>query len=120
MATPSDERAAGHRTHGGDPESAVPPDLRAAQTPIKGRPVLGIGGPNSGTGSHTGQSALKLHRGISVIAFLLCVLVTVVFLRDDAPVPAIIFAVVALGCVGVFVWTTVQLRRATQNPTSEP
>ncbi|GAA4686674.1 hypothetical protein GCM10023215_22770 [Pseudonocardia yuanmonensis] len=122
MATPSDERAAGHRTHGGDPESASPPDVRAAATPIKGRPVLGIGGPNSGTGSHDGQSALKLHRGISVLAFLLCVLVTVVFLMDHAVVWAIVFAVVALACVGIFGWTSVQLRRATgtHDPGREP
>ncbi|MFR9801218.1 hypothetical protein ACL02T_02820 [Pseudonocardia sp. RS010] len=116
MATPSDERAVGHRTHGKDPEAASPPDVPAARTPIRGRPVLGIGGPNSGSGSHDGQSALKLHRGISVLAFLLCVLVTVVFLMDGALIPAIVFAVVALGCVGVFAWTSVQLRRATGTP----
>lgn len=112
MATPSDERAAGHRTHGGDPDSASPPDPRAAAGSIKGRPVLGFGGPNSGSGSHDGQSALKLHRGISVLAFLLCVLVTVVFLMDGALVPAIVFAVVALACVGIFAWTSSQLRGA--------
>jgi hypothetical protein len=112
MATPSDERAAGHRTHGGDPDSASPPHLRAAAASLKGRPVLGFGGPNSGSGSHDGQSALRLHRGISVLAFLLCVLVTVVFLMDGALVPAIVFAVVALACVGIFAWTTVQLRGA--------
>jgi hypothetical protein len=79
-------------------------------TEIQGRRVWGFGGPTSGSGSHDGQSALKLHRGISVIAFLLCVLVVVVFILDDSLVPAIIFAVVALGCVGIFAWTSAQLR----------
>ncbi|GAA4539999.1 hypothetical protein [Pseudonocardia xishanensis] len=78
---------------------------------VQGTRVWGFGGPTSGSGSHDGQSALKLHRGISVIAFLLCVLVVVVFLMDGAMVPAIVFAVVALGCVGIFVWTATQLRK---------
>lgn len=85
-------------------------DEREREPEIKGRRVWGFGGPTSGSGSHDGQSALKLHRGISVLAFLLCVLVVVVFILDGALVPAVVFAVVALGCVGIFVWTTTQLR----------
>lgn len=81
-------------------------------TEIQGTRVWGFGGPTSGSGSHDGQSALKLHRGISVLAFLLCVLVVVVFIMDGAMIPAIVFAVVALGCVGIFAWTVTQLRRA--------
>jgi len=78
---------------------------------IEGTRVWGFGGPTSGSGSHDGQSALKLYRGISVIAFLLCVLVVVVFIMDGAMIPAIVFAVVAVGCVGIFLWTMAQLRR---------
>jgi hypothetical protein len=85
-------------------------DEQPRETEIKGRRVWGFGGPTSGTGSHDGQSALKLHRGISVLAFLLCVLVVVVFLMDGVMIPAILFAVVALVCVGIFVWTGTQLR----------
>jgi len=91
--------------------SGDPRQDRTFATETVGPRVWGFGGPTSGAGSHDGQSALKLHRGISVIAFLLCVLVVVVFLLDGVLVPAIIFAVVALGCVGIFGWTTLQLRR---------
>ncbi|MCF7548772.1 hypothetical protein [Pseudonocardia sp. WMMC193] len=87
-----------------------PREARTRATEVRGRRVWGFGGPTSGSGSHDGQSALKLHRGISVLAFLLCVLVVVVFILDGALVPAIVFAVVALGCVGIFVWTSAQLR----------
>ncbi|GAA1834490.1 hypothetical protein GCM10009836_10920 [Pseudonocardia ailaonensis] len=93
----------------------VPPDPRAERTQATetvGTRVWGFGGPTSGAGSHDGQSALKLHRGISVIAFLLCVLVVVVFLLDGVIVPAIIFAVIGLGCVGIFLWCNLQLARA--------
>jgi hypothetical protein len=75
-----------------------------------GRGVLGIGGPDADEGAPDGQSALKLHAGISVIAFVLCVGVTAIFIFEGTMVPAIVFAVIALGCVGAFVWATTRLR----------
>ncbi|WP_181784019.1 hypothetical protein [Pseudonocardia pini] len=90
-------------------------EARTRATQVRGTRVWGFGGPTSGTGSHDGQSALKLHRGISVLAFLLCVLVVVVFILDGVIVPAIVFAVIALGCVAIFGWTSVQLRKPTDH-----
>jgi hypothetical protein len=75
-----------------------------------GRGVLGIGGPDADEGAPDGQSALKLHAGISVIAFVLCVGVTVIFILEGTMVPAIVFAVIALGCVGAFIWANLRLR----------
>jgi hypothetical protein len=75
-----------------------------------GRGVIGIGGPGADEGAPDGQSALKLHRGISVIAFVLCAGVTAIFILEGTIVPAIVFAVIALGCVGIFLWTNARLR----------
>jgi hypothetical protein len=75
-----------------------------------GRGVLGIGGPGADEGAADGQSALKLHRGISVIAFVLSALVTGIFIGLGTMVPAIIFAVITLGCVVIFLFTNVRLR----------
>jgi hypothetical protein len=75
-----------------------------------GRGVIGIGGPGADEGAPDGQSALKLHRGISVIAFVLCAGVTAIFILEGTIVPAVVFAVIALGCIGIFVWTNARLR----------
>jgi hypothetical protein len=75
-----------------------------------GRGVIGIGGPGADEGAPDGQSALKLHRGISVIAFVLSAGVTAIFVMEGTMVPAIIFAVVTLGCAGAFVWANSRLR----------
>ena len=94
-------------------------DGREDPAELHGRQVWGIGGPNSGSRSHDGRSALKLHRGISVIAFLLCVLVVVVFLLDHVLAAAIVFAVIALGCVGIFAYCTLQLRDGSSEGSGE-
>jgi hypothetical protein len=75
-----------------------------------GRGVIGIGGPGADEGAPDGQSALKLHRGISVIAFVLSAGVTGIFILEGTMVPAIVFAVIALGCVGIFFFTNARLR----------
>jgi hypothetical protein len=75
-----------------------------------GRGVLGIGGPGADEGAPDGQSALKLHRGISVIAFVLSAGVTAIFILEGTMVPAIVFAVITLGCVAAFVWAGARLR----------
>jgi hypothetical protein len=75
-----------------------------------GRGVPGIGGPDADEGAPDGQSALKLHAGISVVAFVLCVGVTAIFILEGTMVQAIVFGLLALGCVGTFVWANARLR----------
>jgi Flp pilus assembly protein TadB len=72
--------------------------------------VPGTGGTPADT--HDGQQALRLHAGISVIAFVLCAFVAGVFFWLGTPVLAVIFAVVAVACLGVLVWARRGLRRA--------
>ncbi|MBW0102718.1 hypothetical protein [Pseudonocardia sp. KRD291] len=75
------------------------------------RSVPGIGGPGSSEASPDGQSALKLHAGISVIGALLCAFVTVVFLWLGSLTPAIVFAVIGLASLGWLGWTLRRRRR---------
>ena len=72
--------------------------------------MLGIGGPGADEGAPDGQAALKLHRGISVIAFVLSAGVTGIFILEGTMVPAIVFAVITLGCAVIFFWTNARLR----------
>jgi hypothetical protein len=81
-----------------------------------GRRVPGFGGPGADEGTPDGQSALKLHRGISVVAFVLSAGVTAIFIFEGTMVPAIVFAVIALGCVGAFVWANARLRAGQRGP----
>ncbi len=85
-------------------------DTAAENLRRTGRGVPGIGGPDADEGAPDGQSALKLHAGISVVAFVLCVGVTAIFILEGTVVPAIVFGVMALGCVGTFFWANSRLR----------
>jgi hypothetical protein len=81
-----------------------------------GRRVPGFGGPGADEGTPDGQSALKLHAGISVIAFVLSAGVTAIFVMEGTMVQAIVFAVIALGCVGAFIWANARLRAGRRGP----
>jgi hypothetical protein len=79
------------------------------------RSVPGVGGRAGDATTVDGQSALRLHAGIAVVAFVLCTLVTVIFFLQREMVLGIIFAVIALGCVGIFAWATASRRQAQQS-----
>jgi Flp pilus assembly protein TadB len=79
---------------------------------LTSRSVPGVGGRAHDARTADGQSALRLHAGIATIAFILCTLVTVIFFLLGATVLGIIFGVIALGCVGAFVWATATRRQA--------
>jgi Flp pilus assembly protein TadB len=75
--------------------------------------VPGFGGPVPEQASTPdGQQALRLHAGISVVAFVLCAFVSGVFFWLGSPVLGVIFAVVALACLGVLGWATRRRRRS--------
>jgi hypothetical protein len=74
--------------------------------------VPGVAGRAGDASTVDGQSALRLHAGIAAVAFVLCTLVTVIFFLQREMVLGIIFAVIALGCVGVFAWATASMRQA--------
>jgi Flp pilus assembly protein TadB len=76
------------------------------------RSVPGFGGPNNRAGSRDGQSALGLHAGIAVVAFVLCAFVSGIFFWLGTPVLGVIFAVIALACLGVLAWALRLRRRA--------
>lgn len=78
---------------------------------IGSRPVPGFGGPQSDERTPDGQSALRLHAGIAVVAILLCAFVTVIFFRLGALVLATVFGVLTLACVAVLVWALHRKRR---------
>lgn len=75
------------------------------------RPVPGAGAAPAS--SADGQRALRLHAGIAVVAAVLCAFVTVVFFMLGTVVPAIVFAVLTVACLGVLAWA-VSRRRAGQ------
>ena len=64
---------------------------------IGSRPVPGFGGPTSDERTSDGQSALRLHAGIAVIATVLCAFVTGIFVWLDTIPLAIVFAVLHRG-----------------------
>ena len=76
------------------------------------RSVPGFGGPNNRAGSADGQSALRLHAVIAVIAFVLCAFVSGIFFSMGTSVLGVIFAVIALACLGVLGWAVRLHRRA--------
>jgi hypothetical protein len=82
-------------------------DARAGE-----RSVPGFGGPGSVAGSPDGQSALRLHAGIATVAAILCFFVTGIFAWLGTIVQAVVFGVIALGCLGILAWATAQRRRA--------
>ncbi|HEY0811880.1 MAG TPA: hypothetical protein VGE11_01260 [Pseudonocardia sp.] len=84
--------------------------MRQERSADEGPSVPGTGGTPAST--HDGQQALRLHAGIAVIAFVLCAFVAVVFFWLEAPVPGVIFAVVAVACLGVLAWARRGIRRA--------
>ena len=79
---------------------------------LTSRSVPGVGGPGGDARTPDGQSALKLHARIATVAFVLSVLVTVIFFLQSVIVLGVIFGVIALGCVGAFAWATASLRQA--------
>ncbi|GAY07478.1 hypothetical protein [Pseudonocardia sp. N23] len=89
-------------------EGATPP--APGSTAETGR-AGSVGGPGWPVTSHDGQSTLKLHAGISVIATILCLLVVGIFIHLGTITPAIIFAVVALICVGIYVGCRAKLAK---------
>ncbi|RTL69771.1 MAG: hypothetical protein EKK42_06610 [Pseudonocardiaceae bacterium] len=70
-----------------------------------------VGGPGWAVNSHDGQSTLKLHAGISIMAVVLCLFVTWIFIHLGTITPAIIFGVVALICLGIFVGCRARLAK---------
>lgn len=73
--------------------------------------VPGFGGRDGGfSNTRDGQSALKLHAGIAVIATLLCLFVTGIYVYLDVLILAIIFGVIALGCIAALIWALRRLR----------
>ncbi|MEK6441292.1 MULTISPECIES: hypothetical protein [unclassified Pseudonocardia] len=83
---------------------------------VSERSVPGIGGPGSVESAPDGQSALRLHAGIATIATILCAFVTGIFVWLGAIVPAIVFGVIALGCLGILAWAITRRRRAAPRP----
>ena len=59
-----------------------------------------------------GQQALRLHAGIAIVAFALSAFVTVVFFILGAPVPGVVFALVAVACLAVLGWAVRRRRRS--------
>jgi high-affinity Fe2+/Pb2+ permease len=74
--------------------------------------VPGFGGPNDRAGSPDGQAALRLHAVIAVVAFVLCAFVSGIFFWMGTPVLGVIFAAIALVCLGVLGWALRLRRRA--------
>jgi len=75
------------------------------------RSVPGIGGAPSDERSADGQQALRLHAGISVVAFVLCAFVCGIFVWLGSVPLAIVFGVLALGCLGALGWATARRNR---------
>jgi Flp pilus assembly protein TadB len=65
-------------------------------------PVPGTGGAPANT--REGQQGLRLHAVIAVIAFVLCAFVAIVFFWLGSVVLCVVFAVIALACLGVLGW----------------
>jgi len=82
---------------------------------IGSRPVPGFGGPTSDERTRDGQSALRLHAGIAVVATVLCAFVTAIFVWLDAIPTAIVFAVITVACVIAFGWATYRKRRGARS-----
>jgi Flp pilus assembly protein TadB len=76
--------------------------------------VPGTGGVPSST--REGQQGLRLHAVISVIAFVLCAFVAVVFFWLGSVVLGVIFAVIAVACLGVLGWALRHRRDRAANP----
>ena len=82
---------------------------------IGSRPVPGFGGPTSDERTSDGQSALRLHAGIAVIATVLCAFVTGIFVWLDTIPLAIVFAVLTVACVVVLGWAVQRRRRGARS-----
>jgi protein-S-isoprenylcysteine O-methyltransferase Ste14 len=76
--------------------------------------VPGFGGPVAEQAStRDGQQALRLHAGISVVAFVLCAFVAVVFFFSlGSPVLGTVFVVLAVACLAVLGWAVRTRRRS--------
>lgn len=85
--------------------------MSSREIPPKNRRVPGIGGAPSDERSADGQQALRLHAGISVVAFVLCAFVCGVFVWLGSIPLAVIFGVLGLGCLGALGWATARRRR---------
>ncbi|AEA26263.1 hypothetical protein GCM10023403_42090 [Pseudonocardia benzenivorans] len=88
-------------TDGTPPPAASPAHARGGS----------VGGPGWAVDSHDGQSTLKLHAAISVMATILCLFVAVVFVYLETIAAAIVFAVIALICIGIFVGCRARLAK---------
>jgi Flp pilus assembly protein TadB len=82
---------------------------------IGSRPVPGFGGPTSDERTSDGQSALRLHAGIAVVATVLSAFVTGIFVWLGAIPIAIAFAVVTVACVVTFGWAVRRRRRGARS-----
>lgn len=69
----------------------------------------GTGGAPASTAD--GQQGLRLHAGIAVIATILCAFVAVVFFWLNTPILGVIFAVLALACLGILGWARRLMRQ---------
>jgi Flp pilus assembly protein TadB len=83
---------------------------------IGSRPVPGFGGPRSDERTPDGQSALRLHAGIAVIAAFLCAFVTVIFVGLGTLPLAILFGVLTLACLAALAWALYRKRRGATRP----
>lgn len=88
--------------------------MRPERTSRDELPVPGSGGTSAST--RDGQQALRLHAGIAVVAFVLCGFVTGVFFYLGTPVLAVVFAVLAVACLGVLGWAMRRRRRGVAEP----
>lgn len=104
--TPTDDSSKDHQA------GAEPGDQRAAAERAREPTVPGVAGaPDS---SADGQQGLRLHAGIAVIATILSVLVTVVFIMLGSWPLAVVFAVVGAASLGALGWAVRRMRRGQQ------
>ncbi len=85
--------------------------MSGRESRTRSRSVPGIGGASSDERSADGQQALRLHAGISVVAFVLCAFVCGIFIWLGSIPLAIVFGVGALGCLGTLGWAMTRRNR---------
>lgn len=105
------------RPTGTTESSATGETADATPAPHSRRPL--VGGPGYDLASADGLSTLRLHAGIAMIATVLCLFVTGIFVYLGTITPAIIFAVIAVGCVAILVGAKARIRRGEQADRSD-
>jgi hypothetical protein len=87
-------------------------DERPGTTPDRSDGAPLVGGPGYPETSPDGVSTLRLHAGIAVMATILSLFVTAIYIGLGTTSMAIIFGVLTLACIAIWFGATARIRRA--------